>query len=87
MAENQDQQTKNREKEQLFDLVLPPGTPRSVIRDIITTFDVELVERTEKLTFANMDNDPRNLLAVRGPYDVMLEVEQFYKQKMMEFIE
>ena len=87
MTENKNEQTQNQGEEQLFDLVFPPGTPRSIIRDIVTTFDVEMVERTENLTFANMDGDARNLLAVRGPYALMQEVEVFFKKKMMEFIE
>ena len=87
MTENKNEQTQNQGEEQLFDLVFPPGTPRSIIRDIVTSFDVEMVERTENLTFANMDGESRNLLAVRGPYALMQGVEVFFKKKMMEFIE
>ena len=37
------------EEEQYYDLVFPPGTPRTIIREIINSFDVELVERGEQL--------------------------------------
>jgi len=70
-----------------FDLIFPPGTPQTVIRDIINTFDVELVDRAEKLTFANMDGDVRNLIAARGTRDEMVRVEAFFKEKMKEFLQ
>ncbi len=72
---------------QLYDLIFPPGTPRSIIRDIINQFDVELIESPEKLQFANMEGDVRNLIAARGKKEVMILVEAFYKEKMKEFVE
>ena len=75
------------EETEYFDLIFPPGTPQTVIRDIINTFDVELVDRGEKLTFANMDGDVRNLIAARGTRDEMIRVEAFYKEKMQEFLQ
>jgi len=74
-------------KEELFDLVLPPGTPQSIISDIIQKFDVDLVERKEKLYFANMDGDERLLLAFRGKLSVMKELEPYFYRKMKEYIE
>ena len=74
------------EETEYFDLIFPPGTPQTVIRDIINTFDVELVDRAERLTFANMDGDVRNLIAARGTRDEMIRVEAFYKEKMEEFL-
>lgn len=75
------------EDEQLYDLVFPPGTPRSIIRDILNNFDIELVDRSEQLSFANMEGDTRNLIAARGKKEVMLEVEKFFKEKIKEFID
>jgi len=72
--------------EQLYDLIFPPGTPRSIIREIITKFDVELIERGEKISFANMEGDVRNLLAVRGKKEVMKEVENYFKERLSSFI-
>jgi hypothetical protein len=73
------------EEIEYFDLIFPPGTPQTIIRDIINTFDIELVDRAEKLTFANMDGDVRNLIAARGTRDEMIRVEAFFKEKMQEF--
>jgi hypothetical protein len=72
---------------QLYDLVFPPGTPRSIIRDIINTFDVELIDSPERLNFANMEGDVRNLIAARGKKETMIEVEAFFKQKIKEFVD
>ncbi len=71
---------------QLYDLVFPPGTPRSIIRDIINTFDVELIDSPERLNFANMEGDVRNLIAARGKKEIMIEVEAFFKEKIKDFI-
>ena len=71
---------------QLYDLIFPPGTPRSIIRDIINQFDVELIDSPEKLQFANMEGDVRNLIAARGKKEVMIQVEAFFKEKMKEFV-
>jgi hypothetical protein len=73
-------------QEQLYDLVIPPGTPQTIIMDIVKTYDVELVERKEPLHFANMDGDERELLAFRGKVEVMQKVEKYFYQKMREFI-
>ena len=59
------------EEEELFDLVIPPGVPRSVIRTIIQKYDVELVERSQPLYYANMSGDVRDLLAFRGRKEVV----------------
>ena len=75
------------EEEQYYDLVFPPGTPRTIIREIINSFDVELVERGEQLSFANMDGDVRNLIAARGKKEVMIEVEKYFRKKLHEFID
>jgi hypothetical protein len=73
-------------KEQLYDLVIPPGTPQTIIMDIVKKYEVELVERREKLHFANMDGDERELLAFRGKLEAIQNVEKFFYQKMREFI-
>ena len=75
------------EEEQYYDLVFPPGTPRKIIRAILDKFDVELVERGEKMNFANMEGDVRNLIAARGKRDTMIEVEKYFKEQVRNFID
>jgi len=77
---------KGSEMVELFDLVIPPGTPRSVIADVTRKFDVDVVERKERLNFANMEGDERILLAFRGRLEVMKEVEPYFYSKVKEFI-
>ena len=78
---------KGRKAEELFDLIIPPGTPQSVISDVNRKFDVEIVERKERLYFANMDGDERILLAFRGKLEVMKELEPYFYAKVKEFID
>lgn len=78
---------KGPEIEQLFDLIIPPGTPQSVISDVTRRFDIEIVERKERLHFANMDGDERILLAFRGKIEVMKELEPYFFAKVKEFID
>jgi hypothetical protein len=73
-------------REELFDILIPPGVPRKIIVDVIKKFDVQLVERKERLTFANMEGDERELLAFRGKKEVVTEVEKYIIQKLNEFI-
>jgi len=73
--------------EELFDLIIPPGTPQSVISDVTRKFDVDIVERKERLHFANMDGDERILLAFRGKLGVMKELEPYFYGKVKEFID
>ncbi len=68
------------------DLVIPPGTPRSIIRDIALQFDVEMVRVTRPLSYANMVNDERELIAFRGKKDEIAKVEEYLLAKLQEFI-
>ncbi|KQC04025.1 MAG: hypothetical protein APR53_00255 [Methanoculleus sp. SDB] len=72
--------------EETFDMIIPPGTPRSIIADIVNNFDVEIVHRKERMYFANMDGDMRELLAFRGKKDVIEKVQEQVFQKLKEFI-
>jgi hypothetical protein len=73
-------------EELLCDVLIPPGVPRSIILDIAKKFDVEVVERKQKLSFANMDGDERELLAFRGTRDVAEKVEKYMIDEVRKFI-
>lgn len=77
----------NESTEQLYDVLVPPGVPQKLIIDISKKFDVKVVERKERLSFANMEGDERNLLAFRGKLDVVQEVEKYMKDQLMAYIE
>jgi len=73
--------------EGLFDLLIPPGVPRSIIRDIINKFDVQLIERKQRLHFANMDGDEREILAFRGTRGVVEKVQDHMFKELQKFLE
>jgi hypothetical protein len=72
-------------EEELFDVLIPPGVPRTIIADVLRKYDVNLVKRKEKLNFANMDGTERELLAFRGKREVVVEVEKFMIDELRKF--
>lgn len=74
------------EEAELFDLVIPPGVPRTIIRTVLENFDVELVPHKTRLSFANMDGDERELLAFRGKRGEVERVEAFMFEELKNFI-
>jgi len=74
-------------EEQLYDVLIPPGVPQKLIIEIPTKFKVKVVERKEKLKFANMEGDERELLAFRGKLEVIQEVEKYMMGELKKFIE
>jgi hypothetical protein len=78
---------KTEPEEQLYDVLVPPGVPQKLIIEISKKFKVKVVERKEKLKFANMDGDERELLAFRGKLDVIQEVEKYMLDQLKAFIE
>jgi hypothetical protein len=73
-------------EEELFDLLVPPGVPRKMIYDVVEKYDVEVVRRPQKLSFANMDGDMRELIAFRGRREVVEEVQNYLFAQLKEFI-
>ncbi|MDD1695414.1 MAG: hypothetical protein LUQ54_00810 [Methanoregula sp.] len=74
------------EDEQLYDIIIPPGVPQKIIFDISKKFDVVVVDRREKIKFANMEGDERDLLAFRGKLEEMKKVEKYMREQLNEFI-
>ncbi|MDD1717988.1 MAG: hypothetical protein LUO88_02820 [Methanoregulaceae archaeon] len=70
----------------MYDLIIPPGVPKTIIIEISKKFEVELVVRKEKLHFANMDGDERELLAFRGKKEVVQGAERYMVKRVREFI-
>ncbi|HIJ06948.1 MAG: Uncharacterized protein XE11_0512 [Methanomicrobiales archaeon 53_19] len=74
------------EDAELFDLVIPPGVPRTIIRTVMENYNVELVPHNTRLSFANMDGDERELLAFRGEKEEVERVEAFMFEELKKFI-
>jgi hypothetical protein len=73
--------------EKLYDILIPPGVPQKLIIEISKKFDVKVVERMEKIKFANMEGDDRELLAFRGKLDVIQQVEKYMLEQLRAFVE
>jgi hypothetical protein len=73
-------------EEELFDLLVPPGVPRKMIYDVVEKYDVEVVRRPQKMSFANMDGDMRELIAFRGRREVVEEVQNYLFAQLKEFV-
>ncbi|MGV8128480.1 MAG: hypothetical protein ACP5NN_01125 [Methanolinea sp.] len=74
-------------REELFDLLVPPGVPRTIIGEILKQFDVKLIERKQRLHFANMDGDEREILAFRGTRDAVEKAQDFMFAELKKFID
>jgi hypothetical protein len=73
-------------EEALFDIIIPPGVPRTIITEVLKKFDVQIVERKERIMFANMEGDERELLAFRGKREIMEQVETYMRQRLDDFV-
>jgi len=73
------------EKEELYDLIIPPGTVVSIIYDIVEEFGLEPVTRKMLVGIAN--SEERELLALRGPLEKVQAAEQFLHEEMKAWIE
>ncbi len=57
-----------------------------MLYDVVEKYDVEVVRRPQKLSFANMDGDSRELLAFRGKREIVEEVQEYLFAQLKEFI-
>ena len=73
-------------EEKYYDVIVPPGVPRSIIMDVAKKFDVEVVDRQQPMRFANMDGDVRNLIAFRCKKDVAYQVNDYMLAELKKFI-
>jgi len=74
------------DEEPLYDIIIPPGVPQKLIIEISKKFDVTVVERKEKIKFANMEGDERELLAFRGKLEVMQNVETYMRDQLNAYV-
>jgi len=75
------------EEEKLYDILIPPGVPQKLIIEISKKFDVTVVERKEKIKFANMEGDERELLAFRGKLETVQQVEKYMLDQLRTYVQ
>jgi hypothetical protein len=71
-----------KELEGLYDLVLPPGIPHTLIVDAMEKFNLEV--STRKCAVKTIDVDTDNLLILRGELDSVNKAHDYIFQKMSE---
>lgn len=76
----------NQGEEELYDLLIPPGVPRKMIIEIAEKFGVELANRKERMFFANMGGDEREILAFRGRKEVLEELHPYMMNELRKFV-
>lgn len=84
--ENPQPGTEQPGSEELFDLLIPPGVPSKLIIEITQKFNLEVVERKERMYFANMNGDERELLAFRGRREDLEKAQTYLMDELMKFI-
>lgn len=75
----------NLEIEELYDLIIPPGTVVSIIYDIVEEFELEPVTRKIFVGIAN--SEERELLVLRGPLEKVQAAEKFLYDEMKAWTE
>jgi hypothetical protein len=73
------------EIEELYDLIIPPGTVVSIIYDIVEEFGLEPVTRKMFVGVAN--SEEREILVLRGPLEKVQAAEKFLYDEMKAWIE
>jgi len=69
-------------KDELFDLILPPGVNHTIIMEAVEKFNLEITTREVSLKTIDVDKD--NLLVLRGKFDDINEAQNYIYQKMSE---
>ncbi len=75
----------NIELEDMYDLIIPPGTPSYIIYDLVEEFDLEPVDRKVKVNI--VDCDERDVLALRGQLEDVQEAEEILYRELKAWAE
>ena len=70
------------ELEGLYDLMIPPGVPESLIVELVDEFDLEPVTRLANVEIVELD--PRELMALRGELETVNEAHDYMVKRMHE---
>jgi hypothetical protein len=81
---SEEQDTVENEMEGLYDLMVPPGIPESVIVELVEEFDLEPVSRTANVDIVEVD--PREILMLRGDLETVNEAHDYMIQRTHEVL-
>lgn len=68
----------------LYDLMIPPGIPESVIVELVEEFDLEPVSRVANVEIVEVD--PREILMLRGDLETVNEAHDYMIKRTHEVI-
>jgi len=71
----------------VFDLLIPPGTPRKLVIKLAKEYPVQLVRRDDIYVPIGVCDVERDLLAIRGDEKTIKKMEKVLKQEIKAFIE
>ncbi|MDD4750108.1 MAG: hypothetical protein PHD26_09385 [Methanosarcinaceae archaeon] len=72
------------EIEELYDLIIPPGTVMSIIIDLLEEFELEPVKRNMPVAIAN--SEEREVLVLRGSLEEVQAAEKFLYEEMKAWV-
>ncbi|MDD4250312.1 MAG: hypothetical protein PHT13_14570 [Methanosarcina sp.] len=73
------------EYEELYDLIIPPGTVVSIIYDLVEEFGLEPI--TRKMPVGIVNSEEREVLVLRGPLEKVQAAEEFLYNEMKAWVE
>jgi hypothetical protein len=71
--------------EDLFDLIIPPGTPSYIIYDLVEEFDLEPFGR--KIGVHIVETDEREIIVLRGVLEEVQAAERYLHDELQAWIE
>ena len=75
---------KHEDEEKLYDLIIPPGTPSSLIYDMVEQFDLEPINRKIPVNIVN--EAERDVLALRGDLETVQAAEKFMYEELEAWV-
>ncbi|MCD4703037.1 MAG: hypothetical protein K8R64_01840 [Methanosarcinaceae archaeon] len=70
--------------ENLYDLIMPPGTPSYIVYDIVEEFDLDPLER--KINVNIVDCDERELIVLRGNLETVKAAEKYLHDELKAYV-
>jgi hypothetical protein len=84
-AEEEENEEEENELEGLYDLMIPPGVPESLIVELVEEFDLEPTSRIANVDIVELDQ--RELIALRGDLETVNEAHDYMIRRMHEITE
>ena len=72
------------ELEGMYDLIIPPGTPSTIIYDLVEEFDLEPLDR--KMNVDIVESDVREVLVLRGKLEPVQAAEKFLFDELNSWV-